>query len=322
MASHANTVFEQLAVDETGPSEFISRYLPVKMVNVANIAYGGCALGVAISAAYQTVHPKHHLYSALGTYLGPARTDRKLIATIKTIRETRTFATREVQISQKQEGSQPDRLCLIAILDFQTNEPASLLSYSPAPLKLYKIAQDLPTPQQANQDLFVTGKISKDQLDGRTRDSALMHKFFDIRNSPEGVMAQNLGGAAQIPTTQDGLAITDKTSGEHYRLKDGVPSQANHSAALGFMMDASLAFVPMAHSSLPMEMASACSSLEFALRVFVSDIDLNNWHFRELFTIAGGAGRTYSESRLWNNDSTLVASMTQQSILRPAATKL
>jgi hypothetical protein len=38
--------------------------------------------------------------------------------------------------------------------------------------------------------------------------------------------------------------------------------------------------------------------LDFALRNLVNDVDLNEWHLREIKTIAGGDGRAYSKARL------------------------
>lgn len=57
------------------------------------------------------------------------------------------------------------------------------------------------------------------------------------------------------------------------------------------------------------------------MRIFSSDWDLNDWNLRELKTVSGGDGRTYSEARVWNKSGKLVANMTQQSILRPKKDK-
>lgn len=88
-------------------------------------------------------------------------------------------------------------------------------------------------------------------------------------------------------------------------------------AGVGFLLDGPLSFTPLAHSSMSLEAAGACSSLVFALRILVNDVDLNEWHFREIKTIVGSDGRTYSEARLWDKERRMVANMTQQCILRP-----
>lgn len=53
------------------------------------------------------------------------------------------------------------------------------------------------------------------------------------------------------------------------------------------------------------------------MRLFVPDVDLSGWHLRERNTLAAAVGRQYSESRMWDQQGNLVASMTQQLTLRP-----
>jgi acyl-CoA thioesterase len=78
--------------------------------------------------------------------------------------------------------------------------------------------------------------------------------------------------------------------------------------------------VPLVHNHLSLPDAGACSSLDFAIRIFSNDVDLNQWHLKELKTHHGSNGRTYSEARLWDEQQNLVATMTQMNILRPKPT--
>lgn len=57
---------------------FESVHNPEKMGNMADVAYGGNTLAVALNAALQTVPSGFFLYSALGNYIGPAFIDRTL----------------------------------------------------------------------------------------------------------------------------------------------------------------------------------------------------------------------------------------------------
>ena len=82
-------------------------------------------------------------------------------------------------------------------------------------------------------------------------------------------------------------------------------------------MDAAISSVPLIHSHKFLDDAAACSSLDFALRIFSNDINLNDWHLREEATVTGAEGRTYTEARLWDRDGNMIASMTQQCIMRP-----
>jgi acyl-CoA thioesterase len=82
-------------------------------------------------------------------------------------------------------------------------------------------------------------------------------------------------------------------------------------------MDGALSFIPLTHSKMSLHDAGACSSLDFALRIMSNKIDMREWNFKEMKTIHGSDGRTYSEGRLFDRKGKMVAIMNQQSILRP-----
>jgi acyl-CoA thioesterase II len=191
MSSLARTLQEQLAVDEISTGQYVSRLPPEKMANVTNIAYGGCTLGVAIAAACQTVKPGYHLYTAMGNYLGSALTDRKLFIHVQSVRDTRTFATRQVPVSQKRDGHQERRPCLTALIDFQLAEKKSLLRYSASPAMVYAAAESLHNVEQVDEHLVTSGKVLPELIKLLVTEASLMHRVFDIRPSPEGVMHQS-----------------------------------------------------------------------------------------------------------------------------------
>lgn len=80
-------------------------------------------------------------------------------------------------------------------------------------------------------------------------------------------------------------------------------------------------FIPLIHDHKFLDDAGACSSLDFALRIFTDRLDLTKWHVKERKTIAGQGGRTYSEARLYDEAGNLVAIESQQSIMRPLLPK-
>ena len=129
----AATLEELTAVEEIGPGRFRSKAFPETMANPNGVAYGGCALGIATRAAYATVPASHALYSLVGHYLGPTRTADKIECVVHTTRDTRTFATRRIEVRQ----TQPDgstRVCLEMLADFHVREKA-LVTYS-GPIEL------------------------------------------------------------------------------------------------------------------------------------------------------------------------------------------
>ncbi|EXJ77307.1 hypothetical protein A1O3_10465 [Capronia epimyces CBS 606.96] len=142
--------------------------------------------------------------------------------------------------------------------------------------------------------------------------------FFESRLCPDGVSAQNLLGVAiKVVTTQDHLPITSKSSADWCRTRKPLSSQAEQLAGLAFLIDGALSFVPLMHDHKFLDDAAACSSLDFALRIFADDFDLNTWHLKEYTTTIANGGLTYSEGGLWDAHGAMVASMTQHNILRP-----
>ncbi|KAL2109486.1 hypothetical protein VUR80DRAFT_2366 [Thermomyces stellatus] len=286
------------------------------MGNAANIAYGGCAIAIAIQAAFQTVKPGYLPYSVMGNYLGPAFIDRPLFCSVRRLRDTRTFATRQVYVSQKlDDGS--TRMCMAVLADFQVREKATMYEYSAPALKKYSpVDKCIPTPQLA-ESMADKGLLSREQADLFNIMFGMKSRFMESRLCPEGVSGQNLGGLAKVPTSQDRLRVTEKTSAEWTRVRHPTPRLSDKFAALGFMMDEALSFLPLTLNGKTLYEATACSSLDFAMRFFTAEFDLNQWLFREWNTVAGRDGRTYSESRIWDLQGNMVANMTQQSILRP-----
>ncbi|KAJ4371459.1 hypothetical protein N0V83_004676 [Neocucurbitaria cava] len=312
---------EQFALKSLGQNEYETVYRPQRMGNPLNIAYGGYALATACKAACLSVPSGYHLYSMLGNYLGPAYTDRPLHASVRVIRQTRTFATRQIEISQQRSDSSSDekRVCLIAIADFQVAEPASLLTYSRTPQNHpYPNWKDCPTQQEAFQKLLDEGKISKELLDAQAKSFSLLKNIFDQRAIPSGIFAQNLMGMAKhLPHTQDALPLPRRTTADWIRCKQSLASPTDHVANLAFLIDAAIAFTPLSFSHMFFDDVSAVSSLDFALRVFRNEVDMGRWHLREISTGVGAEGRTYGENWVFDEQGRAVACMSQQSILRP-----
>ncbi|KAI3393041.1 hypothetical protein diail_4817 [Diaporthe ilicicola] len=312
----ARTLADQLAIEQTGPGQFISKVPPDRMGNAQPIAYGGCTAGIATRAACATVPGSYSLYSLVGHFLGPASITEKLACTVHSTRDTKTFVTRRVVVSQKRPDGQ-FRTCLELIADFHVEEPA-LLAYSAPPTIPFKGPDESPTAKDLAREAVSRGLASKDIIEKHGVMFSMMENFFETRTCAEGLTGQNVLGLLRTqPTDQDSLPLTERTSGDWAKTKEVLTSAGEKAAVLSFLMDGGLSFLPLWHEHLWFDSASACSTLDFALRLFTPDVDLSNWHLRERKTIAGGFGRTYSESRLWDEQRNLVACMTQQCILRP-----
>jgi len=317
MASKPITFLETFEMKVTSPTTSVTIHPPEMMGNAAAIAYGGHTLAVAVKAAANSVPTNYRLYSLVGQYLGPALTDRVLKTTIREIRQTRTFATRLVEVSQKSDSGD-DRACIIALADFQVPEVASLLEYHAKPTRFYTHHSKLDDGPTQRQRQVNEGKAPQAPKDKFEIGFGLMERFFETKPCPEGVFAQNMNGLLKnASTTQDGLSTPEKSVADWVRTRETLPDHAENMAALAFVLDGVVGFVGLAFNNLSFGDARAASSLDFAVRVFDNEIDMGKWHFKEVVTPVAAEGRTFAEARMWREDGACVAHMTQQTILRP-----
>lgn len=166
------------------------------------------------------------------------------------------------------------------------------------------------------------GKVGQKLVDMQNTSFGLFARLFNTRPCPEGIFAQLITGLAKhLPTTQDHLELTDRSTADWVKLPDVLEDQTENVACLGFLLDGALAFAPLTFSHMFLDDSSATSSLDFALRVFSNKVEMGEWHLREMVTHVGAEGRTYSEARMWDEGGRCVASMTQQSIMRPRKKK-
>lgn len=317
----STSLADTLAVERVGDDEYLSRGTPVRMGNARPIAYGGSTLGIAVSAAIATVPGTHRAFSILGHYLGPASTDHPLRCKVVRTRSTATFSTRRVEVRQAQPKDGSLRLVMEVIVDFQVVEDA-LFTYNAKPHRgLIPLEESKPYAEVA-EALRDGGKLSQELFEVGKAAFAANQRHFETRIPADSVSGQNFNGLAKTATSQDDLDITERGSSDWSRSRDdGELNHGDQLAILAFFMDGGLSFLPLAHQSMFLHEAGACSSLDFALRVYQPALDMRKWHFRERNTTVAGHGRTYSESRLWDQDGNMVASMTQQSILRPQQVK-
>lgn len=280
------------------------------------MGYGGHTLAIGIKAACVTAPPGFHVYSITGQFLGPARNDRKIQASVRRIRDTRTFVTRFVELSQVQDDGTA-RLCLSLLADFHIQEPESVLTFSMPPAMQYTKYDKCPTANESADALLAKGIISKEQAQRWKGTMGFFDAFYEVRACPETVFSQQLIGLNKIiPSPQDHLSISEKRSADWFKNK--TPLHASEQAAsLGFMMDACLPIVAHFHAGMAMSDVGQASSLDFALRVFVNDLNLNDWCLREWKAITAGEGRTFAESNVWDERGRMVCSITQQCVLRP-----
>ncbi|OKL55868.1 hypothetical protein UA08_08864 [Talaromyces atroroseus] len=316
-----DAIAEHVAVERLSEWTFQSKRLAERMGNTLPIAFGGYAIALAVNAAANTVPDGFHLYSAMGNYLGPASIAEKMTLTVFPSRSTKTFQTRRVQVTQKFGDGSKTRLCMEVLIDFHRAEPA-LLEFSAPPTMKYSHWKDCLPMEELEKQLVAAGKIEEAEVKAFNKVFGLGLRLFHNRYCPESIAGQTLLGLGKnVQTTQEHLPITAKTSCQWLQARYPVHKESDHIAGLAFIMDAFISFLPLVHNHMFLDDAAACSSLDFSLRVFVPNVNINNWILRECLTHVGAHGRTYSEARVWDENGNMVASMTQQSILRPHKAK-
>jgi acyl-CoA thioesterase II len=316
-SSMSRAFTDSLALRKVSETVFETIHNPKRIGNSLNIAYGGYALAVAVKASAASVPSNYNLYSILGNYLGPALTDRPLLARVRNVRQTRTFSTRQIEISQKQADG-TERPCLIALADFQVPEKASVMDFDVRPSKNYSSYEVLVDWQTHDQKMVETGKVSQDLADMHMKTLGVLHDLYEQRPCPEGIFPHNLTGMAKtLPTPQSDLPLPERSTADWVRSKEPLTSQMENVACLAFYMDAALSFCSLSFSGMFLDDVGACSSLDFALRIFRNEVDMAKWHLREIQTRVGGEGKTYNEARIWDEHGKCVGIMTQANIMRP-----
>lgn len=315
------TLQDQITAIKVTENEYISRCLPQKMGNFLPIAYGGCTTSVAVHAACQTVDKDFHIFSVLGSFHGPTKIDRMVKCHVFRTRQTRTFATRRVVAYQTQDDGS-DRSCAEIFIDFHICENG-MFEYSAPPSQELRVSpkDQLKTAERSDlvRGALKKGQITQTAADIQLKDWNTIDELFEIRHCLDGVTGQNVYGLApNVVTTQDHLPIYDKRSGEWFRAREPLDSEAEHIAALAFAMDGGISFVPLQHDHRDLRDVGSWSTLDFALRVFLPEVKIDSWLQRERRTIAAHGAKTYSELRVWNESGSMVVVMTQVSITRPS----
>ncbi|KAL4921833.1 thioesterase-like superfamily-domain-containing protein [Aspergillus aurantiobrunneus] len=264
---------------------------------LADWAYGGNILAIAVAAAYATVTPGRHLHSISGHFVRPASPSQKLIYRVERIRDTRTFETRHLRVVQS--GEKSERLCLVATADFQTNEPADMVMVN------YSARPQLPVPSAPAAETATE----------KTREPGLYSILDTMMELHPHKADRNRKGREDVP---------EMVSAERFRLHEArlLHTEAEHIAALALYMDRGLAYIPANHSGYSLAQASTCATLDFALRLLTNGADLQNWHIGERQSFGAGNARALSEGRVFDADGRLLASMVQTTILRKGASRI
>ncbi|KAF4549495.1 Hypothetical protein D9617_21g097160 [Elsinoe fawcettii] len=308
------------ATSTEDPAIFKSISKGVRTGNAQPVAYGGYAQALCVNAAAATCPTGFSLYNFAGIYLGPISTTQHVSLTVNDIRRTRTFHTRSVTISQvSPKGEKRDTFT--AIVDFIHSAEPESMTYYVSPRIPYTPADACPDYRDHLQARLAEGSLTKQHLAIYYTMFGAFAPIMEQRFCPEGVGYQNLWGVdRKAKTTQDDRHITAKTTAwwvrSRHRFEGHPDGDAMHKAALCFVMDAGTSFIPLTHSGRFFDSTTACSSLDVSVRFRSSRFRLDEWMLLELYTEAGGEGRTMPVMKAWTETGELVASASQNCIMR------
>ncbi|PLB52238.1 hypothetical protein P170DRAFT_444272 [Aspergillus steynii IBT 23096] len=305
--SEAITLSQQIAVHSLSPGCFASVCHPARLGSLTSTAFGGSSLAIAISAAFQQSRRDFHLYSIAGYFIRPANTDRKLFCQIENVRKSKSFETREIRLTQEDEHG-IRKICLIALADFHIVEPRSMVSFATAPelitLPETTSEQPLKGPSQASCSGIDLYQDIEKFIEMKPLSPG--HGLFHSPIHKQGMLTSNLPPPFPWPI-----------HAERFRARSPLFGEAEQISALAFYMDKGLAYIPALHHGYHPSEADACASLDFSLRFFEHGLNLEEWHYTEQKGFVANHARVYSEGRVWDSKGRLLASMTQQTILRP-----
>ena len=126
-----------------------------------------------------------------------------------------------------------------------------MLEYSVPPAEMYSTggpmdAQRTATNGEVIERLVRAGAVTQVEAEAHKRQFAMAEAFFETRQCLAGVSAQNLMGVAKhVRTTQAHLPVYERTSAEWLRCKTSFGTAAENAAALAFIMDGALSFLPI-----------------------------------------------------------------------------
>jgi len=331
---------------------------PLGMGNVRPIAYGGFAIATAVVAAGATLPQNAHLvpYSLVGHFLGPASLQSPFVCEVKSIRNTRQFATRFVLVKQRgKDGTLRSVLSLTLdmiaspqstaekLQQHQQNhtDPASVASvvrYQPrTPWHIDAPDRLLPVEQHLAQRV-AAGELDESVVAIQKRFMGLWFELFEMRVVPSSMMDQNMIGLMDVRTSQDELPLQDRRAFDWMHIRTPLPPTDGsrgpavceklgmhaiapvvaHLATLAFAMDGAIAFAPLSFVKRSLFDAQVASTLEFALRFHTDVLDVNQWLLREIIPVNGGWQRHYGEARVFDQAGHHIATCTQQCVMRPS----
>ncbi|KAK0528736.1 hypothetical protein OC834_003956 [Tilletia horrida] len=320
--------------------------------------FGGVSLGLGVQAAFDSIYEElgprdaaeFRAYSYQGTFAGPASALHAIQIEVTTVRSTRSFVTRIVTLSQ-QDPTKPGlrRKTLVAICDFARRGRTPLVEFDapalnpvtgkpwekPEVLELYRteLSQRLEREQQSGDSDAARFSRLEGKFLGR------WDGFLEYKLPPDSLTYQSSWAIRpdKPATTQDNVPVTDRVMVDYFRVvpdlspanlvrisakrPDCVPfrPETTTTTLFAFVLDQLVPIIPIVATKTPRKDAAPDVSLDFSIRFHREDgIDLNKWSLRQFKCLTAGAGRSFNQITVWDEEGRITGTISQQGHLVPA----
>ncbi|MFT6429771.1 MAG: acyl-CoA thioesterase-2 [Halopseudomonas sp.] len=249
--------------------------------------FGGQVLGQSLSAASQTVDAERHVHSVHGYFLRAGDPTLPIVYQVDPLRDGGSFTTRRVQAIQK------GKPIFTMISSFQGDEEG-FTHQSQMP--------DVPAPETLRSETQLT-RDNQHLLNEKVRDKVLVEKPIEIR--PVGVF-----NPFDPQPTEPVRHVWFRADG---RLPD---DPQLHRYLLAYASDFHLlgtAMLPHGISSWSRDMQVA--SLDHSLW-FHQPLRMDDWLLYAMDSPSASGSRGLSRGQIFTREGVLVASVTQESLMR------
>ena len=246
--------------------------------------FGGQVMAQALSAAQHTLDNDFQVHSLHSYFLLPGDADTPVFCQVERVRDGRSFATRRIKAIQK------GNIIFDCMCSFQKNE-AGLSHQTP-------LMPEVPGPENFSNDINKYEKPGV-TLSERMQAALPYHKPIEIRTVPS-----DSESAQQYVWLR--LSEDDATDNK----------QAFHQRALCYASDYYfLMSAVRKHGLSASDNKVRLASLDHALW-FHRSFDFNQWVLYVSESPSSANGRAYVRGQLFSQDGALIASATQEGLLR------
>lgn len=249
--------------------------------------FGGQVLGQCVSAANQTVDPERHVHSLHGYFLRPGDATLPIVYHVDRVRDGGSFSTRRVSAIQK---GKPIFFCSAS---FQADEPG-FHHQLPMP--------DVPGPEGLPTETEIASQVAH-LIPERMRDRMLSDKPIEIR--PVAM----INPFAPEPA--------EPVKYIWFRAAGTLPDEPQlHKLLLAYASDFNLLTTSMLpHGVSVFQKFMQVASLDHALW-FHADLRMDDWLLYAMDSPWAGNARGFSRASIFNRSGQLVASATQEGLIR------